>query len=49
VISVGASNPYGHPAPETVDELATAGVPVLRTDLDGEIVIEVDGRRWVVL
>jgi len=48
-ISVGASNPYGHPAPETLDALAAAGVPVRRTDLGGEIVIEVKGSRWVVL
>jgi competence protein ComEC len=37
VISVGEDNPYGHPTPDTVAALAEAGVPVLRTDLDGSV------------
>ena len=49
VISVGADNPYGHPAPATLATLAGAGVPVLRTDLDGEVVIEVEGDGWSVV
>jgi competence protein ComEC len=40
VISVGAGNPYGHPTPGTLATLAAHGVPVLRTDLDGTVVIE---------
>jgi competence protein ComEC len=40
VISVGAGNPYGHPAPDTLATLAAHGVPVLRTDRDGAIAIE---------
>ena len=48
VISVGADNPYGHPAPGTLATLADAGIPVLRTDLDGEISIGVAGDRWTV-
>jgi competence protein ComEC len=37
VISVGAHNRYGHPAPATLATLAAAGVPVRRTDLEGDI------------
>ncbi len=47
VISVG-SNPYGHPAPETLQDLREHGVPATRTDRSGEIVIEADERRWWV-
>jgi competence protein ComEC len=42
VISVGADNSYGHPAAATLATLAEHGVRTLRTDLDGEITIEVD-------
>ncbi|MCX8024685.1 MAG: lamin tail domain-containing protein [Thermanaerothrix sp.] len=42
VISVG-QNSYGHPAPETLDRLATSGVQVLRTDRMGTIVLYSDG------
>ena len=41
VISVGADNPYGHPAPGTLATLAAHGVRTLRTDLDGDVVLEV--------
>ena len=40
VISVGARNRYGHPAPATLATLAAAGVPVRRTDLEGDISLE---------
>ncbi|GIW19830.1 MAG: hypothetical protein KatS3mg065_0126 [Chloroflexota bacterium] len=39
VISVGADNPYGHPAPETLERLRAAGAAVLRTDEDGSVEI----------
>jgi competence protein ComEC len=46
VISVGASNPYGHPAPEALARLAEDRV--LRTDEDGDVEISTDGKRlWV--
>ena len=46
VISVGADNPYGHPAGRTLAELRAHAVPSMRTDRQGEIRIEVDGSRW---
>jgi len=45
VISVGAGNSYGHPAPSTLAELEAHRVRTLRTDLDGELTLEAaDGR-----
>jgi competence protein ComEC len=38
VASAGAGNPYGHPAPSTLERLAAAGARVFRTDLDGTVV-----------
>jgi competence protein ComEC len=50
VISVGADNDYGHPAPETVDGLAATGERVLRTDRDGSVAVVVhDGRLGAVV
>lgn len=46
VISAGEGNPYGHPDPSTLAALAGAGTPILRTDRDGEVAIEV-ARRTV--
>ncbi len=45
VISVGADNDYGHPAPETVAALGSTGARVLRTDRDGSIAVVEDGGR----
>ncbi|MGN6245263.1 MAG: ComEC/Rec2 family competence protein [Motilibacteraceae bacterium] len=39
VISVGADNDYGHPAPATVDLLRADGARVLRTDQDGTVLV----------
>jgi competence protein ComEC len=43
IVSVGASNDYGHPAPETLDRLARGGATIYRTDVDGDVAIETDG------
>ena len=48
VISVGANNRYGHPAPETLDRLQKAGVKIYRTDLNGEITIISDGNKFEI-
>ncbi|OLZ66641.1 hypothetical protein AV521_27525 [Streptomyces sp. IMTB 2501] len=39
LISCGAGNPYGHPAPATVAALRAGGALVLRTDRDGELAV----------
>jgi competence protein ComEC len=49
LISVGAGNDYGHPAPATVLLMEGLGMQVYRTDLDGSIaVVERDGDLAVV-
>jgi competence protein ComEC len=44
LVSVGAGNDYGHPAPSTLAALDAAGLRLLRTDRDGRISVESDGR-----
>ncbi|MEV7677669.1 ComEC/Rec2 family competence protein [Streptomyces sp. NPDC088341] len=39
LISAGRDNPYGHPAPRTVEALRAGGAAVLRTDTDGSIAV----------
>jgi competence protein ComEC len=39
VISVGADNDYGQPAPSLLRELAKLNLPVRRTDLDGDVAV----------
>lgn len=39
IVSVGAENSYGHPAPKTLRSLDRLGAKVLRTDHDGAIAI----------
>ncbi|MFD8150392.1 ComEC/Rec2 family competence protein [Streptomyces sp. NPDC059720] len=39
LISCGADNPYGHPAPGTVAALRAGGAVVLRTDRDGALAV----------
>lgn len=48
VISVGASNPYGHPASQTLQRVRSAGATVHRTDLQGTIVVTTDGTTYWV-
>ena len=48
VISVGADNPYGHPAPATLGALDAAGAAVRRPDSDGEVESDVAGGGWTV-
>jgi competence protein ComEC len=48
VISVGADNPYGHPAASTMAKLAQHGVQTLRTDRRGTIELDVDQNSFVV-
>ena len=45
VISAGANNAYGHPAPATLARLSAAGVRIWRTDLQGSLQVSSDGLR----
>ena len=45
VISAGANNSYGHPAPETLERLEALGAEVHRTDREGTVTVRVrDGK-----
>ena len=48
MISVGAGNSYGHPAPATLELLEQTGAKVLRTDRDGAIAITARNHRLKV-
>jgi competence protein ComEC len=43
VVSAGARNPYGHPAPATLARFAERGVRLFRTDRDGSVEVTLDG------
>ncbi len=45
LVSAGQGNLFGHPSPIVIDRLLQRGVDVFRTDRDGAIVIETDGRE----
>ncbi len=49
VISVGAKNRYGHPAPETLARLRRHGVTVLRTDQRGTITFTVSSHGTLAI
>ncbi|MEV5143920.1 ComEC/Rec2 family competence protein [Streptomyces sp. NPDC052727] len=45
LVSAGAGNPYGHPAPATMAALRAGGAMVLRTDRDGALAVSGTGGR----
>ncbi|MGQ0737123.1 MAG: DNA internalization-related competence protein ComEC/Rec2 [Acidobacteriota bacterium] len=48
LIGVGRGNSYGHPVPAVLSRLRRAGAAIFRTDTDGQIDVETDGRLvWV--
>lgn len=44
LISAGRGNLFGHPAPDVVSRLLGLGSEVVRTDRDGAVMVETDGR-----
>lgn len=44
IISCGKDNSYGHPHAETLNALSKRNITVYRTDQDGSIVLDCDGR-----
>ena len=49
VVSVGRGNDYGHPRPETLAALgASPGLTLYRTDQNGRVVVESNGRTFTV-
>ena len=49
IVSVGARNPYGHPDGGVLARLAAIGARVYRTDRDGAVLVETDGRVLTVM
>lgn len=45
VISVGRDNSYGHPHREVMESLSARNIPVFRTDTQGTILVESDGKN----
>jgi competence protein ComEC len=43
IISAGENNPYGHPSPDLLARLQSAGARILRTDRNGAVQILTDG------
>jgi competence protein ComEC len=48
VVSAGRSNHFGHPVPEVLERYRSAGAEVFRTDRDGAVMLDSDGRSAVV-
>lgn len=48
VIQVGRKNRYGHPKQEVLARLASFGIRIFRTDLDGDILLQSDGESFIV-
>jgi len=48
VISVGATNPYGHPSQEVLDRLADNNIETHRTDLEGTIIVTTNGSTYSI-
>ena len=48
IFSAGRRNPFGHPAPVVVARYRDAGARIFRTDEDGAIFVDTDGRQAVV-
>ena len=46
VISCGSDNTYGHPSKEVMELLQLYGIPVWRTDMQGDIDFAGDGSTW---
>jgi competence protein ComEC len=45
IVSAGRRNAFGHPAPAVLERYQSAGADIFRTDQDGAVMIDTDGRR----
>jgi competence protein ComEC len=44
IVSVGRNNNFGHPAPAVLQRYAAAGAEIFRTDRDGAVTVDTDGK-----
>lgn len=49
IISVGTDNSYGHPDEDTLSRLRDANVKVYRTDMQGDVIINIDQNGNMVI
>jgi competence protein ComEC len=48
IFSAGRHNRFGHPAPVVLQRYRAAGAEIYRTDEDGAVTVETDGREMVI-
>ncbi len=48
IISVGKNNRYGHPSRRVLNRLEQMGVKIFRTDVDGDVELVSDGKKYEV-
>jgi competence protein ComEC len=48
VFSAGRRNPFGHPHPAVLERYRALGVEIFRTDVDGAVVVDSDGKAATV-
>lgn len=48
IISLGANNDYHHPHPSTMKKLTEAKMKVYRTDTDGTVTVNSDGKNYTI-
>lgn len=48
IMSLGADNTYGHPHQEIIALLEDAGIPFYRTDMNGTVLVRMDGETCMV-
>ncbi|HVC18754.1 MAG TPA: DNA internalization-related competence protein ComEC/Rec2 [Vicinamibacterales bacterium] len=48
IVSAGRGNPFGHPTPQVLQRYRSIGARVFRTDQDGAVTLETDGKRVTV-
>jgi competence protein ComEC len=46
IISCGLNNKFNHPSEEVVERLRAMNVETLRTDEEGAIILETDGKKF---
>lgn len=49
LVSVGTGNVYHHPSMETIGAFTARRIPLLRTDLDGDVIVRTDGNTMRVV
>ena len=48
IVSAGRANHFGHPVPEVLERYRAVGAEIFRTDRDGAVLVETDGRTLTV-